>query len=67
MKHFFSRLILLLKGISILRDIWDQRWRNIMLIKTTYPNFTVVISFVFGLGIINEFEHTIQEMSKLEM
>ena len=38
-----------------------------MLIKTTYPNFTVVISFVFGLGIINEFEHTIQEMSKLEM
>ena len=39
MKHSFECLILLLKGISILRDIWDQSWRNVMLIKTTYPNF----------------------------
>ena len=39
MKHSFECLILLLKGISILRDIWDQSWRNFMLIKTTYPNF----------------------------
>ena len=35
----FECLILILKGISILRDIWDQSWRNFMLIKTTYPNF----------------------------
>ena len=39
MKHSFECLILLLKGISILRDIWDQSWRNFMLIKTAYPNF----------------------------
>ena len=39
MKHSFECLILLLKGISILRDIWDQSWPNFMLIKTTYPNF----------------------------
>ena len=39
MKQSFECLILLLKGISILRDIWDQSWRNFMLIKTTYPNF----------------------------
>ena len=38
MKHSFESLILLLKGISILRDIWES-WRNFMLIKTTYPNF----------------------------
>ena len=39
MKHSFECLILLLKRISILRDIWDQSRRNFMLIKTTYPNF----------------------------
>ena len=39
MKHSFECLILLLKGISILRDIWAQSWPNFMLIKTTYPNF----------------------------
>ena len=39
MKQSFECLILLLKGISILRDIWDQSWRNFMLIKTTYRNF----------------------------
>ena len=39
MKHSFSCLILLLKGISSLRDTWDQSWRNLLLIKTTYPNF----------------------------
>ena len=44
MEHSFECLILLLKGISILRD--------------TYPNFlTVVISFVFGLCIINELKN----------
>ena len=39
MKQSFECFILLLKGISILRDIWDQSWRKFMLIKTTYPNF----------------------------
>ena len=39
MKHSFECLILLLKGIIILRHIRDQSWRNFMLIKTTYPNF----------------------------
>ena len=39
MKHSFECLILLLKGISILRDIWDQSWRDFMLNKTAYPNF----------------------------
>ena len=39
MKQSFDCLTLLLKGIRILRDIWDQSWRNFMLIKTTYPNF----------------------------
>ena len=37
MKHSFECLILLLKGISISRDIWDQSWPNFMLIKTAYP------------------------------
>ena len=31
MKESFECLILLPKGISILRDIWDQSWRNFML------------------------------------
>ena len=35
----FECLKLLLNGISILRNIWDQSWRNVMLIKTTCPNF----------------------------
>ena len=52
MKHSFECLILLLKGISILRDIWDQSWRNFMLIKTTYPNFLHGSDF-FCFGLMN--------------
>ena len=52
MKHSFECLILLLKGISILRDIWDQNWRNLMLIKTTYSNFLHGSDF-FCFGLMN--------------
>ena len=50
MKQSFECLILLLKGISILRDIWDQSWRNFMLIKTTYRNFLYGSDFFLFLA-----------------
>ena len=52
MKHSFECLILLLKGISILKDIWDQSWGNFMLIKTTYPNFLHCSDF-FSFWLMN--------------
>ena len=37
-------------GVKGLRDIWDQSWRNFMLIKITYPNFLHGSDlFCFGL------------------
>ena len=60
MKHSFDCLMLLLKGISILRDIWDQSWRNFMLIKTTYPDLLQGSDFFcFWHMIINAFKKVI--------
>ena len=54
---------------SILRDIWDQSWRNVMLIKTTYPNFLHGSDFFCFLKYDdqNQAITTINEICKLRM